>query len=135
MGKRVISRALGIALLCLLFDPGNVSPQDAAQSMRESLALTPGCSLEREISAGQVHEYPVAASSGIFLRFLVDKSNQDLTVTLWGPAGNKLRQATVVGGSYIPLLLSHITEVPGVYRLEVRLDEGPIGKDSYLVVY
>ena len=133
MTKRRIHGAIGIALICLLLDLSSLLPQDTLQSTRESRTLNPGSALDREISAGQVHEYPVTASSGTFLRFLVDKSNQDLTATLWGPAGKKLREATVSGGSYIPLLVSHIAEEPGVYRLEVRLDEGPLGKSTYLV--
>jgi len=131
MKPRLLSGATGISLFCLLL--GSVSPQDAANAGRKSWPLDAGSVLRREISGSQVHEYPVAAASGVFLRFLIDKSNAALAISFLGPSGNRIREMYLDPEQYYPALLSHITEAPGIYRIEVRLTEKSAENGSYLI--
>ncbi len=133
MKPRLLCGALGIPLFCLLLDLGSVSPQDVANAGRKSWPLDAETVLRREISDGQVHEYRVAAASGVFLRFLIDKSNQALAISFLGPSGNRIREMYLDPEQYYPALLSHITEAPGIYRVEVRLAEKPAENGSYLI--
>lgn len=109
------------------------------QSVPSATASPPGPALlergapqEREIRAGETHEYRIAAAAGDYARVSVDQDGVDVAVRLAGPAGEEVLAADGVGGKKEPELLSWIAGTGGSFRLAVSPHD-PDGAGTYTV--
>ena len=80
--------------------------------------LNTGRTLEREIRAGEVHEYRIGVQPGDYTRVTVDQSGADVALRLAGPAG-EIVETDGPGGKAVPELLSWIAREGGEYVLTV----------------
>lgn len=80
--------------------------------------LTPGTTIQRELSAGEVHSYRVSVDEGQYVRVIVGQGQTDLSISVRAPDGSQL----AVFDSYDDGIEAGavIAEIPGVYRLEVH---------------
>jgi len=87
------------------------------------MELTPGQEVQRELTGGEDHSYPVTLAAGQFLRAVVAEDGIDVEVRLLDPEG---RPAILVDGPSTPHEdedLAAVAEQPGLYTLEVRSGE------------
>jgi CHAT domain-containing protein len=91
--------------------------------------LTPDSSTRQEISVGDARACEIQLSARQYLQFSIDKEDLNLSVALYGPDGQKLFEYT--GRHYGPMELSHVAEVTGAHRLEVRSLEKEGASKSY----
>lgn len=87
---------------------------------------------EREIRAGEVHEYRIAARAGDYARVTVDQAGVDVALRLVGPSGEEIGAADGVGGKKQPEQLSWIAATEGGFLLTVTPRE-PDGVGLYKV--
>jgi CHAT domain-containing protein len=88
------------------------------QLVDEGRELTPGEAIRRRISVGERHSYRVFVSSGQYLGLLTETQDVSLGLTLLGPDRHQLRD--IKTRQWGPTTLSLISNVPTIYRLEVR---------------
>jgi CHAT domain-containing protein len=81
--------------------------------------LEKGVVQEREIRAGETHEYRIAVRAGDYARVRIKQTRMDVAARLSGPAGRLVLEADGVGGRKQPELLSWIAEEGGDYLLAV----------------
>ncbi|HEX5718574.1 MAG TPA: tetratricopeptide repeat protein, partial [Thermoanaerobaculia bacterium] len=79
--------------------------------------LEKGVIQEREIRAGEVHEYRIAAQAGDYARVTVEQNGVDVAVRLVGPSDEEVAAADGAGGKKVPELLSWIAAAGGDFRL------------------
>lgn len=87
---------------------------------------------EREIRAGETHEYRIVAQTGDYARVSLDQTGVDVALRLVGPSGEEVGEADGVGGKKHPDLLSWIAGSGGDFRLIVT-PHGPDGAGLYKV--
>ncbi|HET9228530.1 MAG TPA: tetratricopeptide repeat protein, partial [Thermoanaerobaculia bacterium] len=85
--------------------------------------LSTGRTLEREIRAGEIHEYRIAVQSGDYARVTVDQNGADVALRLIGPAGEEVAAADGVGGRKELEMVSWIAAGGGDFRLSVTSKE------------
>jgi len=78
----------------------------------------PGKSTTRELSAGEIHSYQITLDTNQYLRVVLEQRGMEAGVTLYEPGGRMLFQLDC--RHYGPTPVSLLTEISGVYRLEVR---------------
>ena len=97
----------------------------AAQDERNLPALEPGKPIKKDLAGDQVHAYKLALISDQYLQVTANQQGIDIVVTVVGPDGKRLAEATSTGSSRgEPISL--IAEISGSYRLEIR----PLKKDA-----
>lgn len=79
--------------------------------------LETGKTLEREIRAGEVHEYRIAVRAGDYARVTVDQSGADVALRLAGPAGEEVAASDGVAGRKEGELVSWIAASGGDFHL------------------
>jgi CHAT domain-containing protein/Tfp pilus assembly protein PilF len=72
---------------------------------------------EREIRAGESHEYRIAAGAGEYVRVNVDQGGVDVAARLVGPSGEEIAAVDGAGGRKEPELVSWIASTAGDFRL------------------
>jgi CHAT domain-containing protein len=108
-----LSLLLGV---CLLAGAVGSLPR-ATASNAESIELTAGASIPREVAAGDKQLFEISLSSGQLLRLSIDKGDLALSLVLYDPAGQKLIEQ--VSHGYEVLEFSLPTDSTGLYRLEI----------------
>uniref|UniRef100_Q022H5 Peptidase domain protein n=1 Tax=Solibacter usitatus (strain Ellin6076) TaxID=234267 RepID=Q022H5_SOLUE len=88
----------------------------SAQSVQE---LELGKSVERLLSAGEVHIYRIHAGAGQYLRFEIDPNSVELAAALLSPAGDKIAETVNLAGDERTLPVSARVPVDGDYQLQV----------------
>jgi len=109
-----------ICLLFLLFYLLAVAPLVSGQST----TLQQGSPLERNLSAGQTHNFFVNLEKGQFLQLVVDQRGIDVIVRVFSPEGRRLGEFDSPNGTDGPENVSIISETAGLYRVEVA----PLGQ-------
>ena len=93
----------------------------AQEKPLDTLQLTPGTTVEREITGGHTQSFVVTLQRGQFLRAVVNSHNIDVAATVYGPAGRSLLTADLLKYP-APEPVSLEAEQSGEYRLEVHSD-------------
>lgn len=109
-------------------------PQTSQDSKTPILELEIGARVERELKAGEMHEYSVTLTAGQYLRAVVEQKGIDVVVRLFGPDGQKLTEVDSPNGTQGPEPLSMIAEVAGNYRLQVASLEEKVAPGRYEVI-
>jgi len=106
--------------LAFIRDSQTDSQKTSQESKTPALELKIAAPVERELKAGEGHNYVVTLTSGQYLHVIVEQKGIDVVVRLFGPDGQKLTEVDSPNGKEGPEPLSMIAEVAGEYRLEVR---------------
>lgn len=112
--QRIVLRGI-VAVACLF---GSLGFTAAHTQNRET--LTPGRSVEREMSGGEVHRYDLALETGQYCRIVAEQHGIDVVVTILGQDDNPLVEVDRPNSSYGPETISFIASASGQYRLQVR---------------
>jgi CHAT domain-containing protein/Flp pilus assembly protein TadD len=112
---------LTTSLALALFFPASATATLAAPPQEESKppALEPGKSLQRTLQGGEKHSYDIRVENGQFLHAVVEQLGIDVVLTLYGPDGKPIASMDSPNGKFGLEKISMITEVPGIYILEV----------------
>ena len=92
--------------------------------------LETGKTLEREIHAGETHEYRVAAQAGDYARVTVNQNRVDVALRLAGPSGEEVATSDGVAGRKEEELISWVAADGGYFHLFLTLHE-PDGAGLY----
>jgi CubicO group peptidase (beta-lactamase class C family) len=100
-----------------------------AWSQTDTIELTPGRPLEKELARNDKHAYRVDLKAGQVLYAVVDQRGVDVVVTVFGPDGKQLSEIDSPNGDQGPEPIVINAEASGKYRIEVRaLDGTKIGR-------
>ncbi len=104
------------------------APEAVQTATAAPLRLEPGQRGVGELSGGEARSYRLLLDSDRYVRVVVDAAGFALSLSLSGPDGGGLRQATA-GGTLEPTELCLVSAAAGEYRLEVRSPskESPTG--------
>jgi len=97
--------------------------------------LVVGTSLEREIAGGQIHTLRCNLTSGQFVQLGIQQQGEELTVSILGPAGEKVFEDFEPAGETSRREILFITPVEGDFQLIVRpqRDKAPSGRYSVMI--
>jgi CHAT domain-containing protein/predicted negative regulator of RcsB-dependent stress response len=112
--------------LMLCVSSNQASPSTSNVSEHE---LTPVVSLPGEIAGGDFQDYTVQLVAGQYVRVLLAKQDLNLSVTLYGPDGQRLFE--IQSKRYGPLYLSFVAETTGSYCLRARSMEAQANAGRY----
>ena len=93
-------------------------------ALGQGASLQPGVPLERNLTSGQSHSFSVKLEPDQFLQFVVYQHGIDVIVRVFSPAGKTLGEFDTLNGNEGPENVSLVSEVAGVYRIEVA----PLGQ-------
>src|SRR5437870_11024441 len=79
--------------------------------------LTPGKSVERDLTKGETHSYPIALSPGQYLSAIVNQEGIAVTIRIYGADRRQLAEAS--GNFLRQRRLFFVAEIAGEYRLEI----------------
>jgi len=101
-----------------------------APNAPEAHKLEVGKPIERELKGGALHTYEIVLEVGQLLNAVVDQRGIDVVVQVIAPDGKPLMEVDSPNGTQGDEPVMLITEVAGVYRLNVAsLEKGaPVGK-------
>ncbi len=85
--------------------------------------LETGITREREIGAGEIHEYRIAVQAGDYARVTVDQTEADVALRLVSPSGEEIAASDGLGGKKENELVSWIAADGGSFRLLVAPHE------------
>jgi hypothetical protein len=88
-----------------------------AQTVTETLQT--GTNIEKSLAAGQAHSYMINLEQDQFLQLAVEQRGIDVVVRVFLPNGNLLREFDSPTGSQGTEYAEVISEVAGVYRVEI----------------
>ncbi|MEK6334321.1 MAG: CHAT domain-containing protein [Acidobacteriota bacterium] len=89
-----------------------------AESIADNLPV-PGKAIVRELSVGRTDTYHISLNQGTYLRAVVEGQGADLRVIVYDPSGRSV--VNVDCREYLPMPVSLIADVDGIYRLEVQV--------------
>jgi CHAT domain-containing protein/tetratricopeptide (TPR) repeat protein len=130
-----------LLLVCLLAGPSlsssRVYPTEDRYrkiSTREiHRELKPGSSIVGEIPGQASHAFKITLESNQYLRLAVQKADSNISLTVFGPSGEKLVECT--DHEYRPLEASIVARSPGSYELIVRsLEQEPAARRYELML-
>jgi hypothetical protein len=112
-------------LLWVVATPAQASASErgAAPSAQGSISLEPGKPVERELSGGQSHSYKITATSGQYLKIVVEQRGIDVAVALFTPDGKKIGEVDNERATVGTETVLAIAEAAGAYRIEARSPE------------
>jgi len=99
------------------------SERGAATSAQENDSLEPGKPVERKLSGDQSHSYKITMISGQYLHIVVAQQGIDVAVALFTPDGKKIVEVDSNHSLDESETISAISEIAGVYLIEVRSTE------------
>ena len=144
--------------------PATIQSQQQSPHQSESLraeipraedvrTLAPGAPVERRISSGESHVWPINLSAGDYLRLVVARKTSKLAVRLFAPGNHGTNRTDGVGrederrpllsttdnnvifehdsNSRLMATFSFVAEVPGTYRLETFLLDSNLAQVQY----
>jgi len=95
--------------------------------------LEKGVAQEREIQAGETHEYRIAVQAGDYARVTVDQAGMNVALRLAGPSGAEIAVSDGAAGRKEDEIVSWIAGEEGDFRLAVAARE-PAGEGFYKLV-
>ena len=117
-----------IALLSLLSISAAFGHAEV-RSQTNTVDLTPGKPVERELARNDTHTYRVELKSGQVLYAVVDQKGIDVIVTVLGPDGKQISEIDSPNGDRGPEPVVINAEASGSYRIVVRpLEESKNGR-------
>lgn len=123
-----------LSIVSVFFAPAVVEPQTinipSATSQSDAM-LESGKPIERRLAGGESHFYQLLLGAAQYLHVVVDQRGIDVVVALFGPDGKKLMEVDSPNGTQGPEPIYYVTEVAGVYRLEVRSLEKEAAPGKY----
>jgi CHAT domain-containing protein/Tfp pilus assembly protein PilF len=93
--------------------------------------LQPGKVIERTISGGERHAYPIGIAADQAVQLVLNETDIKADVALLRPDGQEIVLVSESYGSDQPKRLWYVADAPGDFRVEVRCPEGPSSKGSY----
>jgi tetratricopeptide (TPR) repeat protein len=110
-------------------DSGAEPQQSARQSVQQDPAkLELGSPVERTLQAGVTDSFQVEVGAGQFLHAVVQQIGIDVVVSIIGPRGERLAEVDSPNEANGPEPISFLSELAGVYQLQVRAPGGPPGR-------
>ena len=97
---------------------GDVAPVQAVESMQ----LAPEKAIDRQLAAGQSHEYQLSLQAGQYARVQADQIGIDLSIACFGPDGKERFEVDTspIGD---PEDAELIGDASGIYRLRIKASE------------
>jgi CHAT domain-containing protein len=128
--NRLFEYCIGL-LMASLFVTLLASSSRAGPSMSNVYVheLAQGARVAREIEGGSSQDYEAQLVAGQYLHALIAKQDLNLSVTLYGPGGQRLFEFK--SKRYGLLHLSFVADATGLYRLTVRSLEGEAAGRNY----
>jgi CHAT domain-containing protein/tetratricopeptide (TPR) repeat protein len=105
----------------------------AGHPQSETAFLEPGTTLDRTLAGGEKHVYAIRAKTGHFIHAIVDQLGIDVALTLFTPDDKPIGSMDSPNGTFGLEQISTITEVPGIYRLEVASGDKNVAAGRYRV--
>lgn len=97
-------------------------------------ALQLGTPIERELSAGQVHEFAINLEENNLIQLVVDQRGIDVMVKVFSPSGKSLGEYDSPNGNDGPEHVSFIAVAAGSYRVTVGpLESGAVTAGRYQI--
>ena len=119
-GRGVFGALLFAILLSLSFE---------ASGQTAIVTLAPGKSVERDLTKGETHSYPIALDAGQYLSAVVNQEGIGVAVRIYGADGRQVAEAS---GTFLrQRRLFFVSEVAGEYRLEIsaaKENDSPQGR-------
>ena len=109
----------------------------AINSTAQTATLQLGTPIERELNAGQVHEFTVNLEENYLIQLVVEQRGIDVIVKIFSPAGKSLGEYDTPNGAEGPEHVSFVTAAPGTYRISVgplAAGDGPAGRYQIKIV-
>jgi tetratricopeptide (TPR) repeat protein len=97
------------------------------------VTLEPGKPIERTLQGGEKHRYEIRAENGQFLHAVVEQLGIDVVLTLYAADGKPIASMDSPNGKFGLEKISTITEVPGIYMLEVASGDKNMPAGRYRV--
>lgn len=94
----------------------------APDDTKETISPSRRDAVENEIAAGVAHSYRLTLAAGQYISLYVECWGVNLRASVYGPDGRAVNETSCYQGGLAPA--SIIADEPGVYRLEVRAQEG-----------
>jgi hypothetical protein len=88
--------------------------------------LKVGTPIERQLAAGQSHDFSVTAEENIYVQLVVVQSGIDVVVRVSGPDGKSLGSFDTPNGNQGPENVSFVAATAGTYRINVT----PLNQDA-----
>lgn len=96
--------------------------------------LQPGTPVEREIDAGQLHNFTVKLEENNFIQLVVEQRGVDVIVKVFSPAGKSLGEFDTPNGGEGPEHVSFVAVTAGSYSITVGpLDGQTMMKGKYVI--
>src|SRR5262245_40027348 len=96
---------------------------NSAQREPDVRLLEPGIPIERELAGGQAHSYQITLAADQYLLAVVDQRGIDVVVQLLGPDDKQILEFDSEIREQGQEPVSHVTEVSGSYRLNLRVKQ------------
>lgn len=119
---KLMSRARLLAVLAIATlapEHGSRRSTQGPPHRREPVALSPGASLEQELSSGGKHHYKIGLDTGFFLEVLIEQEGIDLAARLLDPVGRELLEMDSPNGDRGPEGLLWLATEAGTYEIEL----------------
>ncbi len=103
---------------------------------QNTIQLTPGSTIERDLKGGESHTYQISLAAGDFLHVVVEQQGIDLEAALSGPDGKRISHMDSINGMWGPEPIVAIAETAGTYQIQVDSGDksAPAGKYEIKVV-
>lgn len=101
------------------------------QTKQDIQILEPGKTIERQLEGGESHFYQIYLDKGQFLHLIVEQKGIDVVVTAIGPDSQEVVEVDSPTGSQGQESLTLLSELLGLYRVEVCSFEREAPSGSY----
>jgi CHAT domain-containing protein/tetratricopeptide (TPR) repeat protein len=104
-----------------------------AQSAGDIRQLSLGDAIEDDVVGGKANRYQIALKSGMFVMGSVQPMGREVTVTLFGPDGERLSDYNEPAGVEVSIKVLFITQSDGPYQLHVLAREKDASPTRYRI--
>ena len=92
----------------------------ARNSTDNSMVIAPGEAIERELSAGAIHQFQFSLPVGHYLRLTIEQKAVDLVGVLFNAKGEKVSIADYAGKQNLSVIASASGDKAETYRVEIQ---------------
>jgi CHAT domain-containing protein/tetratricopeptide (TPR) repeat protein len=100
-------------------------------STTQTVDLTVGKLVTRQMKGGETHSYRVNLRAGQFTHIVVNQLGIDVIVTVKGPDGQSIIEVDSPNGNYGPEYVSLLSERSGLYRIDIHSSDKQAAPGSY----